>query len=273
MKTLKTFIIVLAGLFLAACGNNQGGSESGAKTVTVAVENASKPLSFTDEKGNLTGYEVELIQALDEAMPEYNINIESVDSEAAQVGLETGQYDFIGGGLYKNPERESMYLFPEKHTGASVIEIYKRADDDSIQSLDDLTDKKVHPVTPNGGIFNLLTAYNEAHPDNQIDIQLGESGSFAERFQAVDKGESDAVVMPSNLGADQIIEELGLNVNTADQPVQVKATYFMIAPDREDLKEALDKAIQQLADEGKLQELSEKWYGKNIFDYEISEEN
>lgn len=48
-----------------------------------------------------------------------------------------------------------------------------------------LVGKVVHPVTPNGGIFNLLTAYNEENAEAPIDLQLGESGNFAQRFQAL----------------------------------------------------------------------------------------
>lgn len=269
MKTLKVFLVSAIALFLVACGNSES-ADSGDQTVTVAVENASEPLSFTDENNELTGYEVDVINAIDEVIEGYNIELESVDAEAAQVGLETGQYAFIGGGLYKTAEREEMYLFPEEYTGASVIEIFKRADDDSIQSLEDLPGKTVHPVTPNGGIFNLLTAYNEENPDNQIDLQLGESGNFSERFQAIDSGQSDAVVMPSNLGAEEIISELGLNVNTSDEPVQVNPTYFMLSKDQENLKVAMNDAITQLKEDGTLQELSEKWYGENIFDYEVT---
>ncbi|MFL2104558.1 transporter substrate-binding domain-containing protein [Desemzia sp. FAM 23991] len=274
-KKLTGLAIMSTALVLAACGNEDTGNESpadgSATTVTVAVENASNPLSFTNESGELDGYEVELINMLDEAIDSYEFNTESVDAEAAQVGVDTGKYAFIGGGLFKNPEREEMYLFPDEYTGVSIIRIYTRADDDSIQTLDDLVGKTVHPVTPNGGIFNLLTDYNEAHPEAQIDIQLGESGNFAQRFQALNDGVSDAVVMPSNLGAEEIITELNLNVSHVEEPVQVNPTYLMMAQDQAELKTELDKAISELRENGELAALSEKWYGEDMFQYEITE--
>lgn len=291
MKYIKYLALALVAFILVACGNGntteetdtsvsqtteevestEAPSDTEVQEVTVAVENASNPLSFTNDVGELTGYEVDVIHALNEVIEGYHLNIESVSAEATQVGLDTGKYVFIGGGLFKNAEREELYLFPEEHTGVSTIEIFKRADDDSIQTLDDLVGKVVHPVTPNGGIFNLLTAYNEEHPEAPIALQLGESGNFAQRFQALNDEVSDAVVMPSNLGAADIIEELSLNVNTADEPVQVNPTYFVLAKDQTDLKEKLDAAIQQLKEEGTLAELSEKWYNENMFDYDLSE--
>ena len=289
MKYIKYIVLALGAFILVACGSSNTATEESQATestettttetstdgdvveVMVAVENAANPLSFTNDSGELDGYEVDVINAINDVIEDYHLNIESVSAEATQVGLDTGKYALIGGGLFKNEEREELYLFPEENTGISTIEIYKRADDDSIQTLDDLVGKTVHPVTPNGGIFNLLTAYNEEHPDNQIDIQLGESGNFAQRFQALNDEVSDAIVMPSNFGANDIIEELDLNVNTADMPVQVNPTYFVLAKDQEDLKEKLDQAIAQLKEDGTLAELSEKWYGENMFDYEITE--
>lgn len=289
MKYIKYIVLALGAFILVACGSSNTATEESQATdstettttetstdgdvveVMVAVENAANPLSFTNDSGELDGYEVDVINAINDVIEGYHLNIESVSAEATQVGLDTGKYALIGGGLFKNEEREELYLFPEENTGISTIEIYKRADDDSIQTLDDLVGKTVHPVTPNGGIFNLLTAYNEEHLDNQIDIQLGESGNFAQRFQALNDEVSDAIVMPSNFGANDIIEELDLNVNTADRPVQVNPTYFVLAKDQEDLKEKLDQAIAQLKEDGTLAELSEKWYGENMFDYEITE--
>lgn len=289
MKYIKYIVLALGAFILVACGSSNTATEESQATdstettttetstdgdvveVMVAVENAANPLSFTNDSGELDGYEVDVINAINDVIEGYHLNIESVSAEATQVGLDTGKYALIGGGLFKNEEREELYLFPEENTGISTIEIYKRADDDSIQTLDDLVGKTVHPVTPNGGIFNLLTAYNEEHLDNQIDIQLGESGNFAQRFQALNDEVSDAIVMPSNFGANDIIEELDLNVNTADRPVQVNPTYFVLAKDQEDLKEKLDQAIAQLKEDGTLAELSERWYGENMFDYEITE--
>src|SRR5690625_982439 len=279
MKKYMKLLILSTSLVLAACGNggeegasdSPAGTEGDVQTVTVAVENASNPLSFTNDSGELDGYEDDLIRLLDEEIEEYAFEVESVDAEAAQVGLDTGEYAFIGGGLYRTPEREEMYLFPEEHTGASVVRIYKRADDDSIQSLDDLSDVTVHPVTPNGGMYNLLVEYNENNPDNQIDIQVGESGNYAERFRALDEGVSDAIVQPANLGADEIIEQLNLNVAAVEEPVEVNATYFALGQDQEELKTLMDEALRELKDSGELSALSEKWYDEDMFEYEITE--
>ncbi|CZQ98253.1 Hypothetical protein Tpal_2239 [Trichococcus palustris] len=274
-KLIKTLVTLsLAGVF-TACGNTQADvkedteKSAGAevKTVNVALNAGSKPLSFEDENGKLTGYEVELLEAADDKIDEYDFNLESVEEDSVQVGLDAGKYDLIGGGLYKTPEREAKYLFPDEISGVSLINIYVREDDNSIASLDDLVGKKVAPSSPNGGIYNLLTAYNEEHANAKITINTAEGISVADRFKSLASGEYDAIVLPNNLGFDEIKATLNLKVKAVAEPVKVNPTYFVLGKDQTDLKEKLDAALVELREDGKLSELSIKWFGEDTFTY------
>jgi L-cystine transport system substrate-binding protein len=272
IKTVAT--LSLAGV-LAACSNTQAevaedsekSTEVEAKTVNVAVEAGAKPLSFEDDNGELTGYEVEVLQEIDEIVEEYDFNLEAVEGDSVQIGLDAGKYALIGGGLYKTPEREEKYLFPDEINGVSLINIYVSEDDTSIASLDDLVGKNVVPSSPNGGIYNLLTTYNQEHRDAQITVNTAEGASLADRFLSVDSGEYDAIVLPNNLGFDEIKETLNLKVKAVEEPVKINPTYFVLGKDQTDLKEKLDEALVELKEEGKLSELSIKWYGEDTFTY------
>ena len=208
--------------------------------VEAALEEGSKPLSYEDENGNQVGYEVDVLNAVDDLIEEYDFDVEFVSGEAASIGLDTGKYALIGGGLYKTAEREEKYLLPEHVNGVSLIYIYVREDDDSIHSLDDLVGKKISPVTPNGGIYTLLTSYNEEHPDVPLTFETSEDIAVAERFASLDAGECDAVVLPNNLGFEEIKEQLGLKLKAVQPPVKINGT---------------------------LSELNEKWYGEDTLVY------
>lgn len=275
-KFFASLFTATAVLALAACGSSSDTTTSstadeGDVTVLAALEADVQPLSYTDESGELVGYEVDVINAINEVIEGYHIDVEAVSAEAAETGLEAGTYDLIGGGLYKTDEREAAYLFPDENTGVSTVEIYKKTEDTEIQTLADLVGLNLYPVTANGGIYNLLTEYNEENPDAQITINKGESGDIAQRFQAVNDGEYDAIVMSSNFNADNIIEQLDLDIEKADEPVQVNATYFVLSKDQEDFKEAFDAAVAQLKADGTLEEINEEWFGENMFAYEVTE--
>ncbi len=237
------------------------------KKVNVALESGSKPLSFEDENGNKVGYEVDVLNAVDGLIPDYDFNLEYVESDATAIGLDTGKYALIGGGLYKTKEREEKYLLPDAINGVSLINIYVHEDDDSIKGIDDLVGKNLVPSTPNGGIFNLLTSYNAEHPDTQITITTAEGVSVADRFISVDSRQYDALVLPNNLGFNEIKAQLGLKVKAVETPVAINGTYFALAKDQADLAAKVGDALKTLRENGTLSELSLKWYGEDTLQF------
>ncbi len=276
----KFFASVLAvgviSAVLSGCGGS--GASSGAspsasagkdevKKVNVALESGSKPLSFEDEKGNKVGYEVDVLQAVDALIPDYDFNLEFVESDATSIGLDAGKYALIGGGLYKTKEREEKYLLPEAINGVSLINIYVHEDENGIKSIDDLVGKNVVPSTPNGGIYNLLTSYNAEHPDAQITITTAEGVSVADRFVSVDAGQYDALILPNNLGFNEIKAQLGLKIKAVETPVAINGTYFALSKDQAELSEKVSGALKTLRENGTLSELSLKWYGEDTIQY------
>jgi L-cystine transport system substrate-binding protein len=268
------FIAVAVALTLAltACSSApkasleaSSSSTAGVTVITAAVENDSKPLSYTDDNGTLTGYEVDLFKAIDAALPDYTVKIESVGADATSIGLDTGRYQVIGGGLYATTKRQATYLLPGP-AGASAVQIYKKKGA-PYQSLSDLVGKNVAPVTPSGGIYNLLTTWNTDHPSAQIKIQTSDSVTQAQLLQGVNDGTYDAVVRPSNLGEGDLITKLGLNVVTADKPVVVNKTFLAVAKSNATLNDALNSALTKLKADGTLSKLSKQYFGEDVTVY------
>lgn len=249
---------------LTGCGTAKAAN---AQKAVVGLETGSKPLSFINENNEGDGYEVELVKLLDEKIPEYDITFELVEADATEIGIETGKYSFIGGGLYATEARKEKFLFPEQPESASVIKLFVNGDNEDIKTLDDLVGKKIAPPSPNGGIYNLLTKYNEEHPDAQLEFGTREGKEVAEIFQEVSDGTYDALVLPDNLGYKEIIEELGLNVKIADDAVQVNPTYFAFSKDSADLLDKVNKALDELKADGTLGKLNEKWFGEDKLKY------
>ncbi len=252
----------LAGLLTSAVNGDVNAAK--AKKVIVAVATEEKPLSYTDDKGNLVGYEVEALKAIDRIIPEYEFDIQSVEADSQQIGLDTGKYALIAEGLFKTKERVEKYLLPEENVGVSLITIVIRGKDTSINTLDDLVGKKVAPVSPNGGIFNLLTAYNSANK-GQIAIVPQEGVSLADRYQGVASGKYDAIVAPS-LGFEELRSKLKLDLKET-KPVKVNNTYFVLAKNQTDLAAKVNEALKKIKKDGTLSKLAIKYFGKDVLQY------
>ncbi len=68
---VSLIILGLATGLLASCSSNSASGEAASanKTIPVAVANNSKPISYIDESGKLTGYEVEVLRKIDRKLP------------------------------------------------------------------------------------------------------------------------------------------------------------------------------------------------------------
>ncbi|TQR17133.1 transporter substrate-binding domain-containing protein [Psychrobacillus lasiicapitis] len=260
-------------MLLGACGGeakDKNALADGVRSIEVAVPPDSKPLSYTDENGELTGYEIEILKAVDEKLKDYSFDLVGVHDSAAEIGLDTGKYQMIAQGLFRSPTREEKYLIPEQNNGASLMRVYSNEKFTDIESLGDLVGKTISPPTPSGGVYNLLMAHNKENPDKELKFDTSDAGlTVAERLKDVESGKYDVLVLPSNLGAADIIEMQSLKINTSD-PVKVFPTFFMIhnSEDNQELVSQVSTALSELKEEGMLSELSIKYYGEDVFLFE-----
>lgn len=270
-------VLLISGLFalmlLGACGGEETDKNAladGVRSIEVAVPPDSKPLSYTDENGELTGYEIEILKAVDEKLKDYSFDLVGVHDSAAEIGLDTGKYQMIAQGLFRSPTREEKYLIPDQHNGASLMRVYSNKELTGVNSLGDLVGKKISPPTPSGGVYNLLMAHNKENHDKELKFDTSDAGlTVAERLKDVESGKYDALVLPSNLGAADIIEMQSLKINISD-PVKVFPTFFMIhnSEENQDLVSQVSTALSELKEEGMLSELSIKYYGEDVFLFE-----
>lgn len=259
---------------LSACGTSNGATANAAEgsTINVAVAANSKPLSYTETNGDLAGYEVAVLQAADKELKDYNFKIEAVADDAEEIGLDSGKYGLITGGYFKTESREKKYLFPETNTGVSLMKIYTLKKNTDINSLDDLHGKKVAPVSPSGGVNNLLTQYNDKHPDSTIDIVRQDNVNLAENFKGLIDGKYDAVVEPEqSFDYASVKQSLG-NKFRETKPVQVNDQYFLVSQKQKTFLSKLDKALKTLKDNGTLKKLSKQYFGEDVFQYKESAE-
>jgi hypothetical protein len=100
----------LAALVASGCAASQGsppdtsseGSDNVQK-VLIGIRQDLYPTSYIDESGKPSGYDIEIIQKVDELLPGYEFEYEAVSQEALLTGLDTGKYAAAVAGFYHTP--------------------------------------------------------------------------------------------------------------------------------------------------------------------------
>ena len=163
-KTTKKFTAAIMALIIAgsltACGNSssQAKSDQDVRTITVSLAPGFFPITYADDNGDAAGYDVEVFKAIDELLPQYEFKFDIVEKETMNVGVETGTYQVGINSMFKTPEREEIYLFPETNMGYTAVGALSREDGEPIHSFQDIYDQglKIHPTNASGTIANVV---------------------------------------------------------------------------------------------------------------------
>ena len=249
-------VLLLTGISVAAEETEADGGtwakiqEEG--VITFATEGTYSPYSYHDEDDVLTGYDVEIAQAIAE-----KLGVEAAFTETQWdgiiAGLDAGKYDAISNQVSITEEREEKYLFSQPYTyayGAVIV----RDDYDEIESFEDLDGKDVA----------LTTTSNWAELSESYGATIVPTNGFSESIQLVEQDRADATVNDNVTYLDYKTQQPDAPVKIAALSEDSTAAAILIRKEDAALQEAIDGALEELREEGKLQEISEKYFGEDI---------
>ncbi|MGP7817224.1 transporter substrate-binding domain-containing protein [Niallia sp. 01092] len=256
----------LLGIVLAGCGSNEtsksesagANNNSDAKEIIIGTGNSYQPFAYLDEKGNPTGYEKAVLDAVDEKLPQYKFKYETFEFKNVLPALDANKVDLAAHQYEVNDERKAKYLYGKvgytDYTGYIVVD---ENSGNNFQKLEDLAGKKVQVSTGSNYAY-LLEQYNKKH-DKKINILYGD-GSSEIRVKNLQNGTVDAI-LSTKYDVNKLNKQFNANLVTSGEPAYVSKTYFLSKKSDTKLQEDIDGALQKLIDEGKLAEISKEVLG------------
>jgi len=276
----KLFQIAAVGLaslaILAGCSSGEASkneTEDGVKvrTVKVAYDQASKPISYIDDKGNPTGYDVEVMKLVDELLPEYKFEYVGTTSDDLLIGVEQGKYQVGVKNAFFTQERTEKFIFPKEFLGLSSAGLVLRKEDEGIKTLADFASKgySLAPIAANNAQYTIIDEYNKANPNNKVKLQAGDAFTV-DVVQWVNEGRVDGGVMIEGPFKQQVLADDGAYHNLKDEVVYnefaVIKTWPLFNKKEQEFADAYDQAIAQIKEQKKTSELSKEFYGRDLFE-------
>lgn len=273
LKRLTSFIgLTIAATFsvfvIAGCGGSQNQpqstSSSTEKTYTVATRGTFRPVTYVDDKGNLTGFDVEVLKEIDRRDPTIKFNFKPMAIDAAFVAMDANQVDIIANQMRHTKARDEKYIYNKGVINYTVRKLVVKNDRSDINSLDDLQGKKI-AVTTNGDLKKIVEDYNKT-ASTPIETIFTDKGSV-ETLNLVLTGRADAAgeyVYTSQSAIDN--QKYPLKI--VGPTLRVFSTHWILKKDDEhqQLADKLDKDLEELRKDGTLKKLSEQYLGA---DYSI----
>ena len=267
--TALTLGVLTVAALLGGCGgDNKKEAAAGGKTIVKTVISGTEaPLSWVDEKGEKHGYEYDVLLEVNKRLKDYRLDIQAVPPETQDVMMESGDAKVATGGYFKNAQREQNFLLPESPIGASSLMVYVlKGNENKYNSFEDVVkaNLKLVPLTPNGGAYRIVDEWNKKHGNLLKEIPVQSGVSAAERVKGLKEGQYDALIIPNNLGVEELAAKQGVELAAIKEPIKVNATYVVINKKEEKLAGEINDALKELRADGTLAKISTKWYKDDL---------
>ena len=276
LSKLSLVSLLTVGI-LAACGDGESSgksenAESGdVRVVKVAYDQSGKPMTYLDEKGNATGYDVEVMKLVDELLEDYEFQYVGTTSDDLLIGVEQGKYQVGVKNAFWTEERTQKYIFPQEFLGLSSAGLLLKKENANIKNLGEFATAgfTLAPIAANNAQYTIIAEYNEANPNNPVKLVAGEEFGV-DVVQWVTEGRVDGGVMIEGSFNGQVLADGAPYNHLKDEVVYnefaVIKTWPLFNKKEQEFADAYDKAIKQIKATQQLNELSVKFYGKDLFE-------
>jgi len=240
--------VLLTAATLAGCGSS-GSADSG--TLRVGTEGTYSPFSYQGTDGKLTGYDIEVVQAVGAKLGK-KVEFVQTPFDTIFAGLEAKRYDLVANQVTITDERKAKYDLSEPYTVSEGV-IVTRADDTSIKTLADLKGKTTAQSSTSNwaGVARNAGANVEAVEGFVQAIQLLKD-------RRVDATVNDTLAVGQYLRTsnDSGIKVAGTTGDKSEQAFAARKDSGLIAD--------VNKALDQLRADGTLKTISDKYFGSDV---------
>lgn len=226
----------------------------------VGVEGTYPPITYHDEDGNLTGFDVEVAEAIGKKL---GVKVEFTESEwdSLLAAIDSGRIDTVINAVSITEERQEKYDFTEPYVSLYRNVIVK-GDNDSIKSLEDLDGTKVAE--------NITTEYAEQL--EALGVEIVPIDTLQQAFDLVTSGRADFTLLEDIQFGPYIKEHPDADLKIAftidNDPEDVDQFAIPFKKGEERLVDAVDQALNELKEDGTFKKLSEKYFENDVIDYD-----
>jgi len=255
MKTLVTVLlagVVQLGLMHNVFAETSLDAVQKAGVLKVGTEGTYPPFTFHDASGNLSGFDVEIAQALAARL---HVKAQFIEGkwDGLIAGLDAKRYDVVVNEVGITPERQKKYDFSQPYIVSKGVLVVGKNNND-IKVFTDLKGKKS---------AQSLTS-NYAQIARKYGAELVATDGFNQAVDLVAQGRADATINDN-------LSYLDFKKHRPDAPVKVVATEndaqpeaVLLRKENPELLAAINKALVDIKADGTYLRISQKYFGTDV---------
>ena len=224
-------------------------------TLIVGFDQDFPPMGFVGDDGEYTGFDLELAQEVAKRLGlEYKAQPIAWDSKDME--LESGNIDCIWNG-FTMTGREDDYTWTEPYMANQ--QVFVVANDSDINSQADLAGKIVEVQADSSA----EAALKEAPELTATFKELLTTADYNTAFMDLEQGAVDAIAMDVIVAGYQI-QQRNADFKILDDSLSEKEYGVGFKKGNTELRDKVQSTLEEMAEDGTLQEVSEKWFSKDV---------
>ena len=277
MKKRVTLLLALmsaSAMLAAGCGGGSGSTgaeETGGDTskeetasfeekqegdtFTVGFDQNFPPMGFVGDDGEYTGFDLDLAKEVCERQG-WEFVPQPIAWETKDATLNSGEIDCIWNGFTMNG-REDEYTWSDPYLDNQQVFVVRS--DSGIESEEDLAGKIVDVQTESSAQAALDD--NPELADTFGTLQV--IPDYDTGFMELESGAVDAVAMDIVVASYQI-ESRGADFTILGESIATEEYGIGFAKGNEALRDTVQATLEEMAADGTMAEISEKWFGEDI---------
>jgi len=261
-----SFVLVLVfavSAMFAGCNNTSSsqGDNSWEKikekgVLVLGLDDNFPPMGFRDGKGEIIGFDIDVAREVCSRLG-IELKLQSIDWSAKEQELNSGNIDCIWNGFTITEERKENVLFTEPYMKSRQIIIVLA--NSPYNQLSDLEGKKL-------GLQAESSADDALNASEDFKSKLKEVVYFDDNYMAfmdLVKGGVDAVLMDEP-AAKYYMQLINNNIRIFDKELAIEQYGIGFRKSDKALMQKVQKTLKEMAKDGKLAEISNKWFGEDI---------
>ena len=224
-------------------------------TLIVGFDQDFPPMGFVGDDGEYTGFDLELAQEVAKRLGlEYKAQPIAWDSKDME--LESGNIDCIWNG-FTMTGREDDYTWTEPYRANQ--QVFVVANDSDISSQADLAGKIVEVQADSSA----EAALKEAPELTATFKELLTTADYNTAFMDLEQGAVDAIAMDVIVAGYQI-QQRNADFKILDDSLSEEEYGVGFKKGNTELRDKVQSTLEEMAEDGTLQEVSEKWFSKDV---------
>jgi len=229
--------------------------ESGDGVLVVGFDQDFPPMGFVGASGEFEGFDLDLAAEVANRLGK-EVQYQPIAWDAKDMELESGNIDCVWNGFTING-REDKYTWTDAYMNNSQVFVVKG--DSGITTPADLAGKVVEVQMDSSG-----EAAIEAATELVASFQtLTKVADYNTAFMDLESGAADAIVMDDIVASYQI-EQRDANFVILEEALAPEEYGVGFKLGNEELRDQVQAALEEMAADGTMAEISNKWFAKDI---------